>query len=59
MAQFEVTYTVYKNRDHNEYDSSLHRVTTLVECYHPQQAQALIEAQYAGLAHVWAVIQVD
>ena len=55
--RYEVTFTVYNDRNHSSYDSNLHMVTQVIECFQPQQAQALVEAQYGGLAHVWSVFQ--
>lgn len=57
--RFEVTFTVYEDRSHSSYQSNLHMVTTTVEAFMPQQAQALVEAQYGGLAHVWSVHQTN
>ena len=54
---WEVTFTVYEDADHSRTTSDLQNLRQTVQCLHPQQAQALIEAQFAGRAHVWSVYQ--
>ncbi len=55
MAQWRVSFTVYNDTDHTSSDSNLSNLTQVVEAFQPQQAQAMVEAQYGGRAHVWSV----
>ena len=55
--QWEVTFTVYEDREHTRTNSDLQNLRQTVTCLHPQSAQAMIEAQFQGRAHVWSVYQ--
>lgn len=58
MARYEVTFTVYNEPEQRSYDTTMYGITTIVECFMPQQAQQMVEAQYRGCAHVHSVRQV-
>lgn len=57
MARYEVQYTVYEDETQSTAVPNLYNVTTVVECFMPQQAQAMIEAQYGRRVHVVCVRQ--
>jgi hypothetical protein len=54
---WEVTFTIYEDAAHSRTTTDLQNLTQAVQCLHPQQAQAMIEAQFMGRAHVWSVHQ--
>ena len=52
MARYEVCFTVYEDASQSSYDSNLFQVTQIIDCFQPQQAQAMVEAQYGNRVHV-------
>lgn len=55
--QFEVSFTVYEDADRQVSNSNLTNLKTTVTAFMPQQAQAMIEAQYGGRVRIWSVVQ--
>lgn len=55
MKTFEVKFTVYSDEKHTSSQSDLQWLATYVTAFNSQTAQAMIEAQYRGLAHVHSV----
>lgn len=53
--RWEVCFTVYENTDWSSAQSNMCYLTQVIECFQPQQAQAMIEAQYGGRAYVHSV----
>lgn len=54
---FEVSFTVYEDAARLSSRSELTDLRTTVRAFMPQQAQAMIEAQYGGRVRVWSVVQ--
>lgn len=52
---WEVCFSVFLDRDHKVSDSNMMYLTTIVQAFQPDHAQAMIEAQYNGCAKVWSV----
>jgi len=50
--RYEVCFTVYEDASQSSYNSNTFQLTQIIECFQPQQAQAMIEAQYGGRAYV-------
>ena len=59
MALYEVQYTVYKDRDHMNYDPNLWDCRETVQALSANQAQAIVEAKFNGCAVITALIQVS
>ena len=57
--RFEVCFTVWDDENWSSGQSNLSFLTTVIECFMPQQAQAMIEAQYGGRAQVHSVRQIN
>lgn len=55
IRTFEVKYTVYLDEGWTKSTPELNWLTSIVTAVSPQAAQAMIEAQYRGLAHILAV----
>lgn len=55
LRTFEISFTVYNDDAKTQTDSNLSYLKTTVTAVMSQQAQSMIEAQYAGRAHVWSV----
>lgn len=53
--RWEVCFTVYEDASQRSAMSNMCYLTQVIECFQPQQAQAMIEAQYSGRAHVHSV----
>ena len=53
MAQWRVGFTVYLDDAMNETRSDLTNLETVVEAFQPQQAEAMVRAQYSNRAHIW------
>lgn len=53
--EWKVNFSVFRDRDHMKGDTNLQDLTIIIQAQHPSQAQAMVEAQYGGLAKVWAV----
>ena len=58
MARYEVTFTVYEDETQSSAVPNLYNVSQVIECFMPQQAQAMIEAQYGRRVYVASVRQV-
>ncbi len=58
LRTFEVSFTVYFDDAKTQTDSNLSNLTTRIAAVMPQQAQAMIEAQYAGRVQIYSVVQV-
>jgi hypothetical protein len=58
LRTFEVSFTVYYDDAKTQTDSNLSFLTTRSAAPMPQQAQAMIEAQYAGRVQIYSVVQV-
>ena len=56
--RFEVSFSVYHTPEMRTADTNMCYLTTVVECFQPQQAQAMIEAQYRGCAQIHSVRQI-
>ncbi len=56
-SQWEVTFTVYEDAAMTKTTSDLQHLRTVVEAFLPQQAEAMVRAQYGGRAHIWSVYQ--
>ena len=54
---FEVVFSVYLDEARMVSQSNLDYVKTTVRAAMPQQAQAMVEAQYNGRARIWSVVQ--
>ena len=50
--RFEVCYTIYDDADWSSVQPFCSQVTQIIECFQPQQAQAMIEAQYGRRVQV-------
>ena len=57
--KFEVCFTVWDDEDWRSGRSDLCQLTTTVECFMPQQAQAMIEAQYGRRVQIHSVRQLN
>ena len=57
--KFEVCFTVWDDEEWRSTQSNLCQLTTVIECFMPQQAQAMIEAQYGRRVQVHYVRQVS
>ena len=44
--RWEVCFTVYENDDQTSVAPFCSQMTNIIECFMPQQAQAMIESQY-------------
>ena len=55
MRLFEVCFSV-RNSDGSQ-ESVLDYITTQVSAMTPQQAEAMVEAQYSGRAKVWSCVE--
>ena len=53
--RYEVCFTVYTDSSKMSSTSNTCYLTTVVECFQPQQAQAMVEAQYPGRVEVHSV----
>jgi hypothetical protein len=58
LRTFEISFTIYYDDAKTQTDSNLSHLKTTVTAVMSQQAQSMIEAQYAGRVHVWSVRQV-
>lgn len=55
MRLFEICYSV-RNANGSQ-DSNLDYIVSQVSANTPQQAQAMVEAQYGNRAHVWSCVE--
>lgn len=53
MAQWRVGFTVYLDEAQTQTQSDLSNLETVVEAFQPQQAEAMVRAQYGNRAHIW------
>lgn len=52
---FEVKFTVYLDEGWTKSSPDLNWLTSIITAASPQSAQAMVEAQYRGLAHIHSV----
>lgn len=52
MARYEVCFTFYEDATQSSYSSNTAQLTQIIDCFQPQQAQAMVEAQYGGRVQI-------
>jgi len=59
LRTFEISFTVYYDDAKTQTDSNLSFLTTRIDAFMPQQAEAMISAQYGGRVHVYSCVRVS
>jgi hypothetical protein len=59
MSQYRIKFTVYLNEDQTQTTSELTNLEQVVEAFAQSQAEAMVEAQYGGRAHIWSCYKID
>ncbi len=59
MSKFRVRFTVYLNEERTQTTSDLMNLEQDVEAFAQRQAEAMVEAQYSGRAHIWSCHKLD
>jgi hypothetical protein len=57
LRNFDIYFTVYEDDAMTITNSNLTGLTTIVSAFMPQQAEAMIRAQYNNRAHIFSVVQ--
>ena len=54
MKTYKVNFTVYEDKEQRVSSSDLTNIDQYVTANYSAQAQAMVESQYNGRAHVWS-----